>query len=157
MDLSILAVRPVRDVDWRAGQPRPSNSLSKNRPAAGQQRGVKAPPGYACSPCGTGYGPFETCRVLFLKDKIAFEGACCGCAWGGKGSRCSLRTHSLTIYVHSVADFSVGRESPLPEWIAGLLRRSQPDNPLLRKEPSDRSVSSDDILMCSFLTANCYT
>lgn len=96
----ILTVKAHQNVDWRNGIPRTVNSELKIRAAAAQRRGIKAPDGMACDYCANGNaGPFETCRVLVTSSSLAFEGACCACAYAHKGNKCTLREHYFSYLV----------------------------------------------------------
>lgn len=132
LEQSILDVDVQRNVDWRT-EPKAMYSRSQLRAAAGQQRGLQAPKGGACDSCGKGHGPFKTCVVLITDDGVAFEGACCSCAFGGNGNKCSLRKLPCSLSNYGFANVRAGKEDVLASWIADPLRKVNPDHPLLKK------------------------
>ncbi|OKP03359.1 hypothetical protein PENSUB_6862 [Penicillium subrubescens] len=113
---ALLAVAPVRDVDWRDSA-KPLNTSSQRRAAYVQQNGLQAPSGSSCAGCGLQKGPFKSCCVFVVGGDLAFRGACGNCSFNSGGTNCSLRFSSI------------------PDWIRPELAAQNPDHPAL-KDPS---------------------
>lgn len=86
------------NVDWienRAGDPdyRPINTTTRLRAAVGQRIGTFAvdDEGLPCERCSRGLGPFASCKIVNLKGKPKFNGACMNCTFSGAATKCSHR------------------------------------------------------------------
>ncbi|KAJ5654827.1 hypothetical protein N7490_001830 [Penicillium lividum] len=71
---AILRVPPERHIDWREGKGKPINSPANRRATYSQQFGYEAPKTKECLCCRNKNGPFASCRVAVIDDKVQFSG-----------------------------------------------------------------------------------
>ncbi|KGO76443.1 Protein of unknown function DUF3716 [Penicillium italicum] len=91
--MQIIALPPVRDLDWRFGKKVHLTYEKKRRAALGQRSGKVALPGQECERCIRQRGPFNSCVVSQPQGLGAalFSGSCMNCAFTGSSNKCSFR------------------------------------------------------------------
>ncbi|KAJ5973031.1 uncharacterized protein N7479_002949 [Penicillium vulpinum] len=111
-DKEFRLLRPERtELDWKNGVRRSLLCLRTLRAAHGQLCGVEAPADQRCTACTNSKGPFEHCRIVFVRDRAEWSGACANCSFGVGIQNCSFRLQALLNVPWAVAP--VPKNQPL--------------------------------------------